>query len=114
MVPVGPSQKLQGSKQLNSRERTYLMSSHSSASLGPEWWSVLADDKLNSIVVAPVKISDVPRSDASNERDYRCYKVYFVSDTEVRWLDRCGGDAGRAGEEGCCRGGERGERDSRP
>ncbi|KAH7888181.1 translocation protein sec63 [Phlebopus sp. FC_14] len=67
------------------------------------WWVVLADDKSNRIVVPPLRITDVPRSDPSKERNYRCYKlqfqappnvglftwkVYFVSDTMV-------------GEEGC-------------
>ncbi|KAF8837100.1 translocation protein sec63 [Paxillus ammoniavirescens] len=64
----------------------------------PGWWLVLADDKSNRIVVPPLKITDVPRSDPSKERNYRCYKlqfqappnvglftwkVYFVSDTMV-------------------------------
>ncbi|KIJ61032.1 hypothetical protein HYDPIDRAFT_138376 [Hydnomerulius pinastri MD-312] len=64
----------------------------------PGWWLVLADDKSNRIVVPPLKITDVPRSDASKERNYRCYKLqfqappnvglftwkaYFVSDTMV-------------------------------
>ncbi|KAG8218226.1 translocation protein sec63 [Butyriboletus roseoflavus] len=64
----------------------------------PGWWLVLADEKSNRIVVPPLKISDVPFSDASKERNYRCYKVqfqappnvglftwkvYFVSDTLV-------------------------------
>ncbi|KAG9317061.1 translocation protein sec63 [Chiua virens] len=62
----------------------------------PGWWIILADDKSNRIVVPPLKISDVPRSDPSRARNYRCYKiqfqappntglftwkVYFVSDT---------------------------------
>ncbi|KIJ19749.1 hypothetical protein PAXINDRAFT_166003 [Paxillus involutus ATCC 200175] len=62
------------------------------------WWLVLADDKSNRLVVPPLKITDVPRSDPSKERNYRCYKlqfqappnvglftwkVYFVSDTMV-------------------------------
>ncbi|KAI6099044.1 translocation protein sec63 [Pisolithus sp. B1] len=64
----------------------------------PAWWLVLADDKSNRIVVPPLKITDVPRSDPSKERNYRCYKlqfqappnvglftwkVYFVSDTFI-------------------------------
>ncbi|KAI6033822.1 translocation protein sec63 [Pisolithus microcarpus] len=64
----------------------------------PAWWLVLADDKSNRIVVPPLKIADVPLSDPSKERNYRCYKlqfqappnvglftwrVYFVSDTFV-------------------------------
>ncbi|KAH7904234.1 translocation protein sec63 [Hygrophoropsis aurantiaca] len=64
----------------------------------PGWWMVLADDKLNRIVVPPMKISDVPLSNENLDRDYRCYKlqfqappsvglftwkVYFVSDTLI-------------------------------
>ncbi|KAH7930315.1 translocation protein sec63 [Leucogyrophana mollusca] len=64
----------------------------------PGWWLVLADDKLNRVVVPPMKISDVPLSSGNKDRDYRCYKlqfqappnvglftwkVYFVSDTLV-------------------------------
>ncbi|KAI6122859.1 translocation protein sec63 [Pisolithus croceorrhizus] len=64
----------------------------------PAWWLVLADDKSNRIVVPPLKITDVPRSDPSKERNYRCYKlqfqappnvglftwkVYFISDTFI-------------------------------
>ncbi|KIK95455.1 hypothetical protein PAXRUDRAFT_140659 [Paxillus rubicundulus Ve08.2h10] len=64
----------------------------------PGWWLVLADDKSNRIVVPPLRITDVPRSDPAKERNYRCYKlqfqappnvglftwkVYFVSDTMV-------------------------------
>ncbi|KAG6374905.1 translocation protein sec63 [Boletus reticuloceps] len=64
----------------------------------PGWWLVLADDKSNRIVVPPLKIHDVPRSDPSKARNYRRYKlqfqappnvglftwkVYFVSDTVV-------------------------------
>ncbi|KAF9236397.1 translocation protein sec63 [Melanogaster broomeanus] len=64
----------------------------------PGWWLVLADDKSNRIVVPPLKIVDVPRSDPSRPRNYRCYKlqfqappnvglftwkVYFVSDTMI-------------------------------
>lgn len=64
----------------------------------PGWWLVLADDKSTRLVVPPMKIIDVPRSDPSRERNYRCYKlqfqapptvglftwkVYFVSDTMI-------------------------------
>ncbi|KAI6003519.1 translocation protein sec63 [Pisolithus orientalis] len=64
----------------------------------PGWWLILADDKSNRIVVPPLKIMDVPLSDPSKERNYRCYKlqfqappnvglftwkVYFVSDTFI-------------------------------
>ncbi|KAI6009717.1 translocation protein sec63 [Pisolithus marmoratus] len=64
----------------------------------PGWWLVLADDKSNRIVVPPLKITDVPLSDPSRERNYRSYKlqfqappnvglftwkVYFVSDTFI-------------------------------
>ncbi|KAL4078454.1 Sec63 Brl domain-containing protein [Scleroderma yunnanense] len=64
----------------------------------PGWWLVLADDKSNRIVVPPMRIIDVPRSNPSKARNYRCYKlqfqappnvglftwkVYFVSDTVV-------------------------------
>jgi len=45
----------------------------------PSWWIVLADDKLNRIVVPPFKVTDVPYAnpDAEHERDYRSYKIQF-------------------------------------
>ncbi|KAF8554965.1 translocation protein sec63 [Imleria badia] len=49
----------------------------------PGWWLVLADDKSNRIVVPPMKISDVPRSDPSKERNYRCYKLQFQAPPNV-------------------------------
>ena len=43
----------------------------------PSWWIVLADDKSNRVVVPPTKITDVPLSDPSVDRNYRPYKVQF-------------------------------------
>lgn len=45
----------------------------------PSWWVVLADDKLNRVVVPPFKVTDVPYAnpDAKHERDYRSYKIQF-------------------------------------
>lgn len=69
------------------------------ASRKPTWWIVLGDAKQNTIVVPPMRITDVPYADAESERDYRMYKVQFqgppstgvftwkihvVSDTYVR------------------------------
>ena len=47
------------------------------------WWLVLADDKSNRVVVPPIKINDIPRSDPSKERNYRCYKVQFQAPPNV-------------------------------
>ncbi|EIN04311.1 hypothetical protein PUNSTDRAFT_108433 [Punctularia strigosozonata HHB-11173 SS5] len=64
----------------------------------PSWWLVLADDKMNKVVVPPMRITDVPLAKPGADRDYRSYKlqfqappnvglytwkVYFVSDTFV-------------------------------
>jgi translocation protein SEC63 len=43
----------------------------------PSWWLVLGDDKTNRVVVPPIKITDVPFSDASKTRNYRSYKLQF-------------------------------------
>lgn len=43
----------------------------------PSWWIVLADDKSNRVVVPPTKITDVPLSDPSVDRNYRPFKVQF-------------------------------------
>lgn len=37
----------------------------------------MADDKSNRVVVPPVKITDVPFSDPSKDRNYRAYKIQF-------------------------------------
>jgi hypothetical protein len=49
----------------------------------PTWWLVLADDKSNVLVVPPVKITDVPFSDPSSNRDYRSYKLQFQAPPNV-------------------------------
>jgi translocation protein SEC63 len=41
------------------------------------WWVVLADDKTNRVVVPPMKISDIPFSNSSQDRNYRSYKLQF-------------------------------------
>jgi translocation protein SEC63 len=43
----------------------------------PMWWLVLADDKTNRVVVPPMKISDIPFSNPSQDRNYRSYKLQF-------------------------------------
>ncbi|KXN80902.1 Translocation protein sec63 [Leucoagaricus sp. SymC.cos] len=45
----------------------------------PSWWVILADDKLNRVVVPPFKVTDVPyaNADAEHDRDYRSYKIQF-------------------------------------
>ncbi|KAF8890379.1 Sec63 Brl domain-containing protein [Infundibulicybe gibba] len=43
----------------------------------PSWWLVLADDKSNRVVVPPMKVSDVPFFDPTEDRDYRSYKLQF-------------------------------------
>lgn len=41
------------------------------------WWLVLADDKTNRIVVPPMKITDVPFSNPTSDRNFRSYKMQF-------------------------------------
>ncbi|KDQ65135.1 hypothetical protein JAAARDRAFT_168038 [Jaapia argillacea MUCL 33604] len=43
----------------------------------PGWWVVLADDKSSRVVVPPTRITEVPFSDPSRDRNYRCYKLQF-------------------------------------
>ncbi|THH16920.1 hypothetical protein EW146_g3795 [Bondarzewia mesenterica] len=43
----------------------------------PGWWIVIADEKLNKVVVPPMKIADVPFSDPKSSRNYRSYKLRF-------------------------------------
>ncbi|KAI0269408.1 Sec63 Brl domain-containing protein [Gloeopeniophorella convolvens] len=43
----------------------------------PGWWIVLADAKIDRLVVPPIKVTDVPFADPSRARDYRSYKLKF-------------------------------------
>ncbi|KAH8118300.1 Sec63 Brl domain-containing protein [Phellopilus nigrolimitatus] len=43
----------------------------------PAWWVLIADGKLNRIVMPPMRITDVPLSDPSKERNFRAFKVQF-------------------------------------
>ncbi|KAF5363456.1 hypothetical protein D9756_000996 [Leucocoprinus leucothites] len=51
----------------------------------PSWWIVLADDKLNRVVVPPFKLTDVPfaNPNAEHDRDYRSYKIQFQAPQNV-------------------------------
>lgn len=44
---------------------------------------LLADPKLNRIAMPPMKITDVPISDPSKERNYRTYKLQFQGPPQV-------------------------------
>ncbi|TDL14651.1 hypothetical protein BD410DRAFT_757056 [Rickenella mellea] len=41
------------------------------------WWLLLADEKTNRVVVPPMKITDVPLSNPTKDRNYRAYKLQF-------------------------------------
>ncbi|KAF9468774.1 translocation protein sec63 [Collybia nuda] len=43
----------------------------------PSWWVVLSDEKTNRVVVPPMRITDVPFSQPTSDRNYRCYKIQF-------------------------------------
>ena len=49
----------------------------------PSWWVVIADHKSNKVVMPPMKITDVPISDTSAERNYRAYKLQFQAPQQV-------------------------------
>jgi len=49
----------------------------------PGWWIVLADAKTNRIVVPPIKVTDVPFTDPSRERNFRSYKLKFQAPPSV-------------------------------
>jgi len=50
----------------------------------PSWWLVLADCKLNRIVVPPLKITDVPLADPTKPHDYRAYKLQFQAPQNIQ------------------------------
>ncbi|ETW84592.1 molecular chaperone, DnaJ superfamily [Heterobasidion irregulare TC 32-1] len=43
----------------------------------PGWWIVIADEKMNKVVVPPMKISDIPFSDPTRSRNFRSFKLRF-------------------------------------
>ena len=43
----------------------------------PQWWVMVGDQKLNRVIVPPMKISDVPYSNPSKAKNYRMYKLQF-------------------------------------
>jgi len=49
----------------------------------PQWWAVIGDDKIGRVIVPPIKLSDVPYSDATKERNYRVWKTTFQAPPQV-------------------------------
>lgn len=49
----------------------------------PTWWVLIGDDKTNRLVMPPMRISDVPLSDASKARNFRAYKMQFQAPQNV-------------------------------
>ncbi|KAI5125002.1 hypothetical protein M0805_007426 [Coniferiporia weirii] len=43
----------------------------------PSWWILISDGKLNRLVMPPMRITDVPLSDPTKDRNFRAYKVQF-------------------------------------
>lgn len=50
----------------------------------PSHWVILADAKLNRVVVPPMKISDVPYADAEHPDVYRSYKLQFQAPPNIQ------------------------------
>jgi translocation protein SEC63 len=49
----------------------------------PQWWIVIGDDKIGHVVVPPLKVGDVPYSDATRQRNYRTWKMTFQAPAQV-------------------------------
>lgn len=50
----------------------------------PQWWAVLGDDKSGKVVVAPLKLVDVPFAHGNGEgKDYRTWKIVFQAPNQV-------------------------------
>lgn len=49
----------------------------------PSWWVLVTDAKLNRTVMPPMRISDVPISDPSKDRNFRSYKLQFQAPQQV-------------------------------
>ncbi|THH10242.1 hypothetical protein EW145_g1464 [Phellinidium pouzarii] len=43
----------------------------------PSWWVLISDAKLNRLVMPPMRITDVPLSDPTKDRNFRAYKLQF-------------------------------------
>lgn len=49
----------------------------------PQWWVVVGDDKSGRVIVPPIKISEVPYSDETKDRNYRSWKITFQAPNQV-------------------------------
>ncbi|KAL5487852.1 SEC63 [Sanghuangporus weigelae] len=49
----------------------------------PAWWVLITEPKLNRLVMPPMRITDVPYSDTTKERNFRAYKLQFQAPPNV-------------------------------
>ncbi|KAL5530223.1 SEC63 [Sanghuangporus sanghuang] len=49
----------------------------------PAWWVLITEPKLNRLVMPPMRITDVPYSDPTKERNFRAYKLQFQAPPNV-------------------------------
>jgi len=50
----------------------------------PTWWMMIGDQKLNRVIVPPIRISEVPYADTTRApKDYRAYKLQFQAPPQV-------------------------------
>ena len=49
----------------------------------PAWWVLITEPKLNRLVMPPMRITDVPYSDPTKERNFRSYKLQFQAPPNV-------------------------------
>jgi hypothetical protein len=68
-----------------------------------EWWIVIGDDSIGPVVGRlPLKVGDVPYSDATRQRNYRMWKMTFQAPPQVgvfRWRLRLVSDTYVGGED---------------
>ncbi|EJD01240.1 uncharacterized protein FOMMEDRAFT_126005 [Fomitiporia mediterranea MF3/22] len=49
----------------------------------PSWWVLVTEPKLNRVVMPPMRITDLPLSDPTKERNFRTYKLQFQAPPNV-------------------------------
>lgn len=49
----------------------------------PQWWVLIGDQKVNRVIVPPMRFSDVPYSNPTKARNYRVYKLQFQAPPNV-------------------------------
>ena len=57
---------------------------------------MITEPKMNRLVMPPMKITDVPLSDPSNDRNYRAYRIQFQAPNVVStntWIIRIVSDS---------------------